>query len=257
MNAKTTQTKTPKNLALPALAGLGGSNSRVAIYLANRPPFDDYPQLDVLRPMLGGEVDHIVRNTSNHWRKVFNVYAKFVFEWSALAGSPLIEECNGFKRWQDYRDRRLLQSGSVAALLFTAPNTDVVHPGGRSATEPKPSECINSECINIVAGKTYAQQLGLAAELVWLDAHFAVHVAKRIIVCPYLDYRQLSNERISRLIAYIQALLDHDWDTAAVQAMSIERDGVELEENHQAAERADPGAAQNKPAGRHASEKPL
>ena len=171
-----------------APVGLGGVKHRLAIYLANRPPIDDYPQLDVLRPLASGELDHIVRHTSNHWRKVFSVYAKLVFEWASEPAARVAAECAGYSRWQDYRDQRLLQSDSVSALLFSAP-----------VWEAGPE----SEVIHIVAGKTYAEALGLAAELQWLDAHFAVIPAKRLIVCPYLDYRQLSNERITRLITYI------------------------------------------------------
>lgn len=58
--------------------GFGSKNAAVKIYIANRPPIDDYPYLRELRGLAAGEISHIVKNTSNHWRKAFNVYAKFV-----------------------------------------------------------------------------------------------------------------------------------------------------------------------------------
>jgi len=194
MNAKAPQTTAAHDSAVPATAGLGGANYRMAIYLANRPPLDDYPQLDTLRPMFSGELDHIVCNTSNHWRKVFSVYAKFLFELKAQQSWP---ECDDYKRWQDYRDQRMLQSNSEVALLFSPPHLLAVSPLS-SASNPVVSP------IHIIAGKTYAETLGLSGQLTWLDAHFAVIEDQRLIVCPYLDYRQLSNERIGRLVGYIQ-----------------------------------------------------
>lgn len=57
----------------------------------------------------------------------------------------------------------------------------------------------DKNAIHIIAGKTYAAQLALPP-LVWLDAYFAVNKEQRVIVAPYPDYRQLSNERIARLL---------------------------------------------------------
>lgn len=53
--------------------GLGSTSSSIKFYIANRPPLDDYPQMNELRDLAMGELAHIVRHTSNHWRKVFNV----------------------------------------------------------------------------------------------------------------------------------------------------------------------------------------
>ncbi len=61
--------------------GLGAAHSDVCFYIANRPPLDDYPQLQQLRPLASGELAHIVKHTSNHWRKAFNVYAKLLHDW--------------------------------------------------------------------------------------------------------------------------------------------------------------------------------
>ncbi|GAB3110576.1 DUF6942 family protein [Pseudomaricurvus hydrocarbonicus] len=164
--------------------GFGAKNYNLAIYLANRPPLDDYPSRDHLTPLLPAELAHIVANTSNHWRKVFNVYAKFLF---ALE-EPRVTAAGS---WQAYRDQSLLQGHSAEALLFSPPDFTV------------------KQTVHIVAGKTYAAELhnqGRIAELDWLDTHFAVNRSQRLVVCPYLDYRQLSNERIGRLVDIVRGL---------------------------------------------------
>lgn len=171
-------------------AGFGSEDAELAIYLANRPPLDDYPLLDHVKPLLPGELAYIVANTSNHWRKVFNVYAKFL---AALAWDGTVEAGT----WQKYRDTGLLQSGCREALLFSSP----VFTQQLSCTEG----CQNK--ISIVAGKTYAAQLALPT-LTWLDAYFAINRDYKVIVSPYLDYRQLSNERIDRLAGLVRELSD-------------------------------------------------
>jgi hypothetical protein len=155
--------------------GLGSQTSTINFYIANRPPVDDYPAMDELRGLAVGELTHIVKHTSNHWRKAFNVYAKLLFDWYQLQGRKNLPET-----WQAYRDLELFQSHSQEALLFSAPVFEK-----------------NNETIHIVAGKTYASRLDLPP-LIWLDAHFAINKEHRLIVAPYPDYRQLSNERIAR-----------------------------------------------------------
>ncbi len=157
------------------MIGLGDRRYGVAFCLTNRPMIDHYPQLDHLQPLAAGELSHIVSNTSNHWRKVFNVYAKFLYQLCAKRRSS-------FADWQSYRDQQLLQSNSGEALLFSPPPT--ADGGG---------------VIHIIAGKTYAAQLGIK-RLHWLDQYFALHETAPLIVSPYLDYRQLSNKRIDRLV---------------------------------------------------------
>jgi hypothetical protein len=163
--------------------GLGSFDSKINFYIANRPPIDDYPVLNELRAVAMGELQHIVRHTSNHWRKAFNVYAKLLFDWyqhqqrKDLPGS-----------WQEYRDLELFQSHSCEALIFSAPDFKK-----------------NNTTILIIAGKTHASQLDLPP-LLWLDSHFAINKEFNLIVAPYPDYRQLSNERIARLIELMNSL---------------------------------------------------
>ncbi|HTF94827.1 MAG TPA: hypothetical protein VL995_01725 [Cellvibrio sp.] len=163
------------------LTGFGANDSLINFYIANRPMLDDYPTMNGLRGLAGGELAHIVKHTSNHWRKAFNVYAKLLFDWYQDKRKDLPQT------WQEYRDTELFQSHSGEALLFSGPIQD------------------NCSAIHIIAGKTYAAQLKLPP-LDWLDAYFAVNIEHNIIVAPYPDYRQLSNERIIRLLNIMQGL---------------------------------------------------
>lgn len=163
--------------------GLGSTNSNINFYIANRPPIDDYPVMNELRGLATGELAHIVKHTSNHWRKVFNVYAKLLFDWYQLQ-----QRIDLPSSWQEYRVLELFQPHSQEALLFS-----------------EPALINDANCIHIIAGKTYAANLALPP-LIWLDAHFAVNKQHRVIVAPYPDYRQLSNVRIARLIEIIDTI---------------------------------------------------
>ena len=162
--------------------GLGAIDSKINFYIANRPLIDDYPAMKELRGLAMGELEHIVKHTSNHWRKVFNVYAKLLFDWYQLHNRKHLPDT-----WQAYRDLELFQSHSQAALLFSPPQFNN-----------------NNSAIHIIAGKTYEANLNLPA-LIWLDAYFAINKEHNLIVAPYPDYRQLSNERIARLIELMRA----------------------------------------------------
>lgn len=161
--------------------GLGAQGFKLAIYIANRPPLAPYLSLEDLRPLAAGEIKHITDQTGNHWRKIFNVSAKFLFE--------LQQNCQQqtHSTWQQLRDQSLYQLDSEIALLFSKPDLR------------------ESNLVHIIAGKTYAQALGLD-DLIWLDPHFAISPKTKLIVCPYLDYRQLSNARIAQLVGLVKQL---------------------------------------------------
>lgn len=171
------------------MIGLGCSNINIAVYIANTPSMFEYQHLTQVLPLTGGEITEIGQACGNGWRKVFNVYAKLLyalptehFSFAMLAPT-----------WQQYRDNYLLQENSQTALLFSPPcladNTDTLH---------------------IICGRTYAKQLlksgDLTAKLTWIDEEFALDKHNRVVVCPYFDYRQLSNEKIARLAVMLTAL---------------------------------------------------
>jgi hypothetical protein len=172
------------------LSGLGVSCAQFNVYIANRPNFSEYPNLDYVNPLSSGEINAIGQACGNGWRKVFNVYAKLVF----ALNKETIVSLQGSQSWQAFRDHVLLQNASNTSLLFSTPLlADVINQ--------------NSHVIHIIMGKTYAKSLDLPQPLRWLDNEFALLADHKLVVCPYFDYRQLSNIKIVRLVELINKLI--------------------------------------------------
>ncbi len=188
--------------------GLGNDNANIIFYIRNRPPLKTYQNLNSVKPLIPGEVSHICQETGNHWRKVFNVYAKLLFELSA----------DKFSSWQQLRDDQLLQAHSQHCLLFSAPNlipslsTDKAfcQPTNSNSQATRLTKVTKDKAdttLHIVLGKGYAQELSLANESTWLSDDFAMNTELGLIICPYFDYRQLSNVKIIQLAGLIKQLL--------------------------------------------------
>jgi len=169
--------------------GLGCDDFNIAVYIANTPAMPEYQHLTQVSALTSGEITAIGQACGNGWRKVFNVYAKLLyalpkdnFAYATVAPT-----------WQEYRDNYLLQVNSQTALLFSPP-------------------CLtdNSQTLHVICGRTYAKQLiargELQAQLTWLDEEFAIDKHNKLVVCPYFDYRQLSNAKIARLSVMLTAL---------------------------------------------------
>ncbi|WP_407330490.1 DUF6942 family protein [Enterovibrio sp. 27052020O] len=170
---------------------LGPSNPSINVYVEKAPPLHDLwgemPLEGSRAPLNSGDITAIGQVGGNGWRKVFNVYAKLVF---ALPEHSTFRP-HGFAAWQTYRDDELLQATSNGALLFGRHDVNAL--AARHG-------------IHIIAGKNHAQKLGIAEQCVWLDNDFARHPTLPIIICPYFDYRQLSNQKIEVLVRLIEQL---------------------------------------------------
>lgn len=153
------------------ISGLGDHNARFRVYIGNRPDYEFGKQGMVA--LTEEDICRIGQHCGNGWRKVFNVYAKILFTLPPSFGFK-----QHFKSWQQYRDKSLLQQGSNTALLFTPPDFN----------------CVDS--LHIIMGRTYAGSLSLSDSLEWLNPEFAIDINKRLIICPYFDYRQLSDAKI-------------------------------------------------------------
>lgn len=163
--------------------GIGDAQAKFRVYIQNRPNHYPFDVCSSVIPLSQGLVEQIGNSCGNGWRKVFNVYAKVVF----ALGSSNFDLIQGSKSWQEYRDHRLLTENSNTALLFSAPKSFV------------------SDEITIVMGKHYGKSLNLPFEINWLDDYFAINTKHRFIICPYFDYRQLSNIKIIRLTELIES----------------------------------------------------
>jgi hypothetical protein len=181
--------------------GLGDPSSVFNVYIDKRPAFQQLVSLNACQPLLSEEIKAIGSACGNGWRKVFNVYAKLVYalvsssNLSQLSSSSVVSvvskrlSAQHINNWQDLRDKKLLRDHSATALLFSKPCFEA------------------NDKIHLVMGRNYALSLNLPDTLIWLDREFAIDHAKQLIVCPYFDYRQLSNIKIIRLVELIQSLI--------------------------------------------------
>ena len=166
----------PKDAAKPPV-GLGDADARLVVFAPHRPPLEPYLGLNRLQPLNPGELAALVSATGNHWRKIFNLYAKLLHRLEPREAS-----------WQDCRDQRLLQAGSGCALLFSAP--------------PLPS----NNSWQLVMGKAYAESCGLdQLNDLCRENGFRWSPSRRLILTPYFDYRALSNARLDDLYRLIDS----------------------------------------------------
>lgn len=169
--------------------GLGCSNFTIAVYIANKPNMLEYQHLSHISPVISGEITAINANCGNGWRKVFNVYAKLIY----TLDNKHFSYSDSAETWQEYRDKFLLQTNSYTALVFSPPIPEN-----------------NSKALHIISGKTHAKHLlaegKLTANFTWLDDEFAIDRTNNLIVCPYFDYRQLSNIKIEKLARLLKEL---------------------------------------------------
>ncbi|EAS40937.1 hypothetical protein C9J48_09265 [Photobacterium profundum] len=188
--------------------GLGCPECQIAVYIENTPAMMNYQSLTEITPVMPGEVTAIGEACGNGWRKVFNVYAKLLF----TLDTRLFNLVESTSCWQDYRDQLLLQTNSDTALLFSPPALSP-QPELPPSSEPFSPEKHAQQSFHIIMGRTYAKRLvsegKLTVSLTWLDHEFAINEEHRVVVCPYFDYRQLSNlkiEKLANIMASMQSL---------------------------------------------------
>jgi len=160
--------------------GLGSNNAKYCVYIENIPALEPYNALQKVIPLREHDVYNIGQQTGNHWRKIFNIYAKLLFEVNP----------SQYKTWQHFRDEKLLQLNSGERLLFSAPDIDR----------------LDLTKTHIIMGRTYAKKLNADNQCYWLSKDFAFNEAKKLIISPYFDYRQLSNTKIEQLANLIKKL---------------------------------------------------
>jgi hypothetical protein len=183
--------KNPKSIH-PKPIGFGVNKAKIHVYIENIPPLPEYKELSSINPLQIGDINRIGQLTGNHWRKIFNVFAKVLFEYHP----------QNFTSWQSLRDEYLLQSHSNECLVFSPTYLSEIKRTKRNSCDEKEEVKV----ISIIMGKTYAKKLGVAESSYWLSESFAVNKYKNLIICPYFDYRQLSNVKITQLVQLIKQL---------------------------------------------------
>ena len=172
--------------------GFGCNQYQLAFYVENAPQFSSYATPNSLIELPPGAINEISMACGNGWRKQFNVYAKFIYNLSPSVFSGK----TAAPTWQQYRDTQLLQQGSATALLFSPPNYT------------------RANTLHIIAGRGYAKKLAsqnlLGGNLTWLNDEFAYNIENKLLVSPFLDYRQLSNRKIDFLAQMCEQLIQHN-----------------------------------------------
>ena len=153
------------------------------IYLPNCPPCDPYQNVSRIAELPAGEWSRIVEETGNHWRKIFNLSAKLGFGLEPM----------GYDSWQQWRDHRLFVSGCPVVLDFEMPAFD------------------DSHTSHYISGFGHAEALGYGGVGEWSRCGtFRVDHARRLIIGPYLDYRQLSNAKLEQLLSLLLSFVISD-----------------------------------------------
>lgn len=170
------------------MIGFGDQNASFRVYVENRPKMPQYQQLFDCEALQAGDINRIYQHCGNGWRKLFNVYAKLLY----ALDPKLFQFPTQAASWQQYREQFLLQHTSGSALLFDAPLFNA-----------------KESTLHLIAGRTYAKQLierGLDCQLHWLNEEFAVDHQHKLLVTPYFDYRQLSNQKIEFTAGLLKSL---------------------------------------------------
>lgn len=150
-----------------SIIGLGNPKAKVHFMLPTAPKI----------PQQGYNVENIVEENGNHWRKIFVICAKL---------------CTHNMAWQDFREQHLLSS---CYLNF--------------------GEEINTHAnIIFICGKSHLTQLSLeSTPSNWLviNDEYKVRVAyncrrQLLIATPYLDYRQFPNVLIEHVRDYVASI---------------------------------------------------
>ncbi len=134
--------------------GLGDASPLLVVCAPHRPPTLEPSQRKQLSPLSGDDLNQLVLAGGNHWRKIFNLYAKLLHGLTPLAPD-----------WQSCRDWRLLRSGSACALVF------------EQGWRPEPGQ------LCLVMGQTYGRSLGwLTSDQVLPAEHpFVQHPEQAVI----------------------------------------------------------------------------
>lgn len=160
--------------------GFGTLQPNWVLHIANRPELDCF-QHDIYRQLQPGEAADIIKQTSNHWRKVFSIMAKISF--------ALFE--TNCTTWQQYRDTKLLTGEGFEAISF------------------EPYKPDSNAKLSVICGFTYAEtQVQLETLIPHIEQpKILMAVSKDCLVTPYFDWRQLNNEILAHLTSLMGNLL--------------------------------------------------
>lgn len=171
---------------------IGSSSARVTVLILHDLPEGTEKSEGCIHPLTLEWRELINKIGGNNWRKIFNTYAKLCH----LLGL----DHKSLETWQDYRDNYLLGSEGAFQLLCFG-NKDELR---------KQADLLSEEMLVLITGKKCAEAIGVSERLYWLDQSFAQVIGRNWLVCPYFDYRQLSNIKIEQLVELIHERISPD-----------------------------------------------
>jgi hypothetical protein len=189
------------------MIGFGDHNAHLNVYIDKLPPMDQWQSLDFIESLTIQQINEINQACGNGWRKVFNIYAKLMY---ALEPASL-------NSWQEYRDLTLLTENSDCALLHQTAEDFVLPDKGNP--------------INVIMGKQFGTAI---VQNIKINQNITVYLLSEsgditqpfdtdtgtipsdfslltfdhgvALVCPYFDYRQLSNVKLTQLVNIIKTM---------------------------------------------------
>lgn len=156
--------------------GFGSKQADLVVYLPNRPQIDEFINLDSFRALRSGEVQEIISQCGNHWRKIFSIYAKIAF-----AIDP-----KDYSTWQQYRDTVLLTDHGAEAVIF---GCEIVP--------------FSEKTFHFIAGRAHFDAFSLKREeFKEIGNDGKIFVKNRIFQIPYFDYRQFPNKLVEKIVIF-------------------------------------------------------
>ena len=166
---------------------IGEATAVLNVCINNVPEWPSQTFPENTTTLSGNELSQLIAVNSNHWRKIFNVYAKLLH-----AINP-----KNTDDWRQVRDHRLLQAGNQHALTLGTPRLE----------QPLKS-------LTLIAGKQFAENLGLLTNAQEIHPGIYRPSINNCLVVPYFDYRALSDKKIAWLADEIRG----QWPQISSQA---------------------------------------
>ncbi len=164
---------------------IGSSNSKVVVLIHHFLPEGTARVGKECNALTNEWREQIIHAGGNNWRKIFNLYAKLAYQLTLAS--------NRVSSWQDYRESLLLKDDGLFQLVC-------IGDGSLKAQ----LATYSSDTLVLLTGKKCADAVGVLEKAIWLDTEFAQIEQRNWLVCPYFDYRQLSNTKLDVLVELIQ-----------------------------------------------------
>ncbi|BCE00968.1 DUF6942 family protein [Marinicellulosiphila megalodicopiae] len=158
--------------------GFGATDGTFTVYCANTP---STTALDPhkITPICYQDIEQINSDNGNGWRKIFNVYAKILFEINSMT----------FKDWQSLRNEYLLQTHCAHSLILN------------------PIDITKTQNVQLIMGKGFALSFFDEPDIQWITpkiAHVKLADYPNTFITPYFDYRQFNNADITEFANIIK-----------------------------------------------------